>query len=66
MKITRTDLSVYLHDPPTTGNERAALGLLEALQLLRPDPPATRDWLVKEMGNWPFGFLTYSNNTLLS
>lgn len=41
--ITTIDLSAYLHDPPTTGNERAALGLLEALQLLRPNPPAARD-----------------------
>lgn len=40
MTITKIDLSVYLHDPPTTGNGRATLGLLEALQLLRPDPPA--------------------------
>lgn len=64
--ITKIDLPVYLHDPPTTGNGRAALGLLEALQLLRPDPPAARDWSVREMGNWPFGSLTYSNSTLLS
>lgn len=46
--IITTDLSVYLHDPPTTGNGRAALGLLEALRLLHPDPPAARDWSVRK------------------
>jgi hypothetical protein len=43
--VTRTDLSVYLHDPPTTDNGRAALGPLEALQLPRPGPPAARDFV---------------------
>lgn len=64
--ITRTDLSVYLHDPPTIDNGRAALGLREALQPPHPGPPAARDWSAREMGNCLFSSLTYSNNTLLS